>query len=402
MTSTSTAPDKNQHYSTSGSKLKRNLHVLIVSSSMIGAAIALHNSLMQPLLLQLGASLTMVGFVTSLSGLSILFPMYLGGEYSDSVGRKRPMILASLFLIMAGLIFWTATYWIMVIPAVLLAGFAIAFNGPASVAATSESVSKTRLGRAFAYRGSGRLLASVIATFLAIIVVQRNIQNAFILFTLFALINLIVVYFLLRETHQSPRPFSFTNLFENLRRNWHPPTKLKYIYLYIAVIDPFAYGIGWTLIYALLTDFWGVSSQRLLLYAMSASIAGSIIQLGGLAGRLADWSRKWSMVLANCISLPAILVLTLFPGEITYLSTFICMGISDAFFMPALHSHVVDNVNPERVASELGKLWSSRGIVGIFPPIIGGFLAVTYGFRTPLLVNVIVGLLALIVLIWKV
>jgi len=401
MTSSSTFPDEKNQKSIRSPAVKRNLHVLIISASLLGAAMTLHRSLMQPLVLQLGGSITIVGVVTSISSLAMMVPMLLGGEYSDSVGRRRPMILASLFLVVAGLIFWGATHWVIIIPAVLLAGFAVALNGPASLAATTESIAKTHRGRAFAYRGSGRLLAGVIATFLGIIVVQRSIKPAFLLFTLFALINLVVIYFLLKETHLSPRPFSSTRLLTNLRHNWRPPTQLKYLYLYMAVFDPLAFDVGWNLIYGLLSDFQGVSNQQILLYSMSAGALGGILQLIGIAGRFAEWSRKWSMVIADSIAIPSILLIALFPGEKMYLVSFLCMGLADAFFMPAIHAYVVDYVPPERVAAELGKFWSSRGIVSLFPPILGGLLAATYGYSAPLLFNVVVGFFGLLLLIWK-
>ena len=212
-----TSPDQNNRKGMRSSVLKRNLPVLVFSASLLGAAGTIQYALTQPLVLLLGGSMAIVGIVTSISSFSTMLPMFVFGEYSDSVGRRRPMIIASLFLLVAGLLFWTATYWLILIPAVLMVGFAFAFNYPASSAAISDSVPGSRRGRAFAYRSAGQLLAGVVATYLGIVTVQRgNLQSAFFLIMFFVLINLGLIYFMFNETLITPRPVSPVRLLQKL------------------------------------------------------------------------------------------------------------------------------------------------------------------------------------------
>lgn len=376
--------------------------VLIISSSLLGAAGTIRQSLVQPLVLHLGGTMTIVGILTSLSGLSIFVPMLVFGEYSDTVGRRRPMLIASILLIGAGIMFWTANYWVLLIPAILMAGIAIALEDPAHSAATAESVPDNQLGRAFAFQNAGWLLAGVVATLLAIIMIDRgNLQSSFFLFTIVMVVNFGIVYFWLNEPLQSPRPASPTRILQNLRRNWRPPEKLKSLYFYNAVLDPIAFDTGWLLIYALLTEFQGATSQQLLLYTVLNLLAGGLLQLSGVAGRLVDWNRKWGLVLGDAIAVPTIFVCALFPSEKIFLIGFTLMGLAGGFFMPAIQAYVIDRVPRDRVGAELGKFWSSRGIAGLFPPILGAFLAVTYGYRAPLLFNVLIGAVALSFIIWK-
>jgi len=77
------------------------------------------------------------------------------------------------------------------------------------------------------------------------------------------------------------------------------------------------------------------------------------------------------------------------------------LGLANGFFGPAIQAYVVDHVPQERAAAELGKFWSSRGLTSMFPPILGSFLAVTYGYNAPLLVNVAVGVISVSFLMWK-
>ncbi len=377
----------------------RNLSVLIVSTFLIGATWTISRSLLQPLILYLGGSIAIVGIMVSLSNISRLIPMLIFGEYSDKVGRKRPLLLSGLLLLVAGFLFVIAPHWWWLIPAVIVTGLAFALNQPASNAALAESVPAYSRGSAFAYRNSGRLLAGMIASILGIIVVKRNIQSAFLLGMIFSIINLGVLYFLLIETHPSPLRGASTRLFRSIRNNLRVPPKLRGLYIYVIFADTFSYGIGWQLIYGLLANFQNVSSETLLVYTLLSNLAGGGFQIF-IAGRVVDRTRKWAIVLSDAIAVPSILICALFPSKIIFPLVFILFGIAMSFWGPAVQSLVVDHVDKGRVAAEFGKLWGLKGIVGIFPPIIGGLLATKYGYSAPLVANFIFGILSLTVAIF--
>ncbi|MFQ5819270.1 MAG: MFS transporter [Candidatus Heimdallarchaeota archaeon] len=382
--------------------IKRNLPVLVTSAFLLNGAFRITQTLQQPLILYLEGSIKVVGVVVSISTFSMLAAQAIFGEFSDAIGRRLPMLIASLLLLTASLLFLTATHWVVLIPAVLLMGFAFALNQPAAAAATAESVLERRRGRAFAYRSSGRYMAGVIVSILAYIIIQRRtLQSAFFICTIFALANLCLIFFLLKEMHFITHDFSPSSFLQNLRQIWRIPSNLKKLYFFVALLDTFAFETGWSLIYALLTEYQGITSQLIVLYALIQSLVGGLFQLGGVAGRLADWNRKWTLVLADAIGLPVILICALFPNERTILAAFVGMGFATGLFVPTLYAFVVDHVSPERTASEFGKLWGARGIVSLFPPILGGFLAATYGYSAPLLVNVFLGILNIIFLLWK-
>lgn len=372
---------------------RRNLPVLVGSSFLIGGVYTIFSTLFQPLILILGGSITIVGGMVSLSEISMLIPMLIFGEYSDSIGRRLPMLIASLLLIIAGLFFIVATNWIILIIPVLLIGFGFSLNQPAANAATAESAASNRRGSAFAYRSAGRLLAGVITSIAGIVIIRQGaLQNAFVLFTLFMVINLGLVYFLLAETLSSPRPVS--NMFQNLRKNIGIHPKLKRLYIYVVVLDTLSFGTGFHIIYGLLADFQNTTSQEILLYTLVASLAGGLCQFF-IAGRVVDRTRKWAIVLSDSIAIPAVLFFALFPGPRTFLIGFMVMSVASSFWGPAIHAYITEHVSRDRIASEFGKIWGLKGIMGIFPPILGGILAAKYGYQAPLLVNVIVGLVSI-------
>ncbi|MFX0198121.1 MAG: MFS transporter [Candidatus Hodarchaeota archaeon] len=395
-------PSGKKEYKNTSLPIKRNLPVLVGSAFLLNGAFRITQILQQPLVLFLEGSIKVVGVVVSISTFSMLAAQIIFGEYSDAIGRRLPMLIASLLLLAASFLFWTATHWLVIIPAVLLMGFAFALNQPAAAAATAESVSESSRGRAFAYQSAGRFLAGVIVSILAFVTIQRGtLQSAFFLCTIFALGNLCLVYIMLKETHFFTSGFSTGSLFQNLRQLWRIPSNLKRLYIYVALLDTLAFETGWSLIYALLIEYQGITSQQLVLYALIQHLVGGLFHLGGVVGRLADWNRKWTIVLADSIGLPAILFCALFPSERTILAAFVGMGFATGFFVPTIHALVVDHVSPEQTAYEFGKLWGARGIVSLFPPILGGLLAATYGYSTPLLVNVFLGVLSILFLIWK-
>ncbi|MFQ5819268.1 MAG: MFS transporter [Candidatus Heimdallarchaeota archaeon] len=397
MTNEFISLENKEHVDTQVPIPRRNLPVLVVSSFLLGGAFMLFSSLLQPLVLRLEGSMAIVGTMVSISNFSMLLPMLIFGEYSDRAGRRRPMLIASLFLIIAGLLFVTATHWTILILPVLIAGFAIALNQPAMNAATTESVPRGQHARAFAYRSASRLIAGVFAAILGYVILrQGSIKSTFILFTILVGINLGLIYFMLKETLFFPSTSS--SFFQNIKRNLPIHTKLKSLYLYVVITDSFAYGLGWNIIYGLLADFQGVSSQKILLYALLTSLAGGICQLG-VVSRVVDHTRKWAIVLSDSIAIPSILICALFPGELTFLVIFILFGIAMSFWGPAVQSLVVDHITHDRIAAEFGKIWGLRGIVGLFPPILGGILAESYGYRAPLLGNVVLGVVSISVAI---
>jgi len=308
------------------------------------------------------------------------------------------MLIANLLLLVAGFLVITATRWLTLILPILLVGFAFALDQPASVAATAESSTRKSRGRSFAFIAAGRLMAGVIIALLGIIVLQRgNIQSTFFLFIIFVGINLGLVYFFLIEPRRSPYPTSgFRKTIQNITRI-HP--KLKNLYLYVVVADSFTYGIGWHLIYGLLVDFQDVSNQEILLYTILTSLSGGLVQFG-LVGRLVDRTRKWAIILSDSLAVPTFLVFALVPGDRTFLIAFVIMGIAVCFWRPAVHAYVVDHVEQEQIAAEFGKIWGLKGIVGIVPPILGGFLASTYGYKAPLLAGVVAGVFSILVAVF--
>ncbi len=379
-------------------KSKRNLPVLTGSSFLIGGALLLFESLLQPFALYLGASISIVGVLTSLASLSKLIPMLVFGSYSDSVGRRRPMIISSLLLIVAGLLLIVATQWLSLILPIFLIGISIALYQPTSIAATAESVSGIHRGRAFAYRAAGRLMAGVVIALLGIVVLQYwDVQITFFLFLAFAGINLGLVYFFLIETRHLPSVSS--SILKSLRKILHINPKLKGLYLYVIITDSFTYGLGWLLINGLLVDFQDVTYQEVLLYMMLTSLAGALVQFG-IVGQLVDRTRKWAIVLSDSIAVPTFLIFALFPGKQTFLVAFVMMGIAVSFWRPAVQAFVVDRVGRESIAAEFGKIWGFKGIIGIFPPIIGGILAEKYGYQAPLLAGACAGVSSILVAVF--
>ena len=155
------APDKQDHKDNQSPPKTRNLSVLIVSTFLIGATWTISRSLLQPLILYLGGSIAIVGIMVSLSNISRLIPMLIFGEYSDKVGRKRPLLLSGLLLLVAGFLFVIAPHWWWLIPAVIVTGLAFALNQPASNAALAESVPAHSRGSAFGFHKSFSLRCSM-------------------------------------------------------------------------------------------------------------------------------------------------------------------------------------------------------------------------------------------------
>src|SRR5512136_346069 len=187
--------------------LKNNLAILSASGFLSGIHTNMVSVVWQPFALSLGASIPMLGLLTSLGGFggivtSLVQP--LGGWLSDRMGRK-PFIVWSSVVLIAGYALYTLAglmqAWAILIPGILMLG-ASQLSRPARTSITAESVKATQRGIGFSIVQAATVLPGIFAPVLGGFIADRATATAiFPACIVFEAMALFLVARYLRETH---------------------------------------------------------------------------------------------------------------------------------------------------------------------------------------------------------
>jgi len=131
--------------------LRGNIRVLTVEAMVTAMSYGMLFVIWQPFVLDLGASMTVLGGLSAALGLLGSFSSPIWGRLSDKVGRK-PLLILSNVLKAGALIFCIiANTWFLLIPYVLLMGLSASYRqyNPAGASVVAESVRREERGVAY-------------------------------------------------------------------------------------------------------------------------------------------------------------------------------------------------------------------------------------------------------------
>lgn len=371
-----------------------NIRVLAARTFLRGMRDSMVRVVWQPFVLSLGASMPLLGLLESLGGFSGIVPMLvqpLVGRLSDHLGRKVFILASSALAMMALSVYiiagFTAT-WYLLIPGVAILGLAVA-SRPSEDSMTAESVGVD--GRAMAYSLvmlSGAL-AGVFAPLLGGFAADKWGYIIVFLMGLALELAALSLVGLLKETliSQSDQPLVLDKLKGVFRGILVPPDKLKGFYIAMAV-DIFAWGIGWGILYGLLSKVYHFTAFQFGIMSCLSSVGWAVFQIP--VGKLME---RYGCVKSLIISEAGGVILTAGWLQATTFRTFallqILFGFTVAAWMPAIMTWMANSVPKEKMAEEMGRLSAFRGLVGFPAPYIGGLLYEAFGFRGPIIVNLI-------------
>lgn len=94
-----------------GGSTKKNIQVLLAQSVIDGFGANMLNIVWQPFVLTLNLSMAFLGGISSIYWLTTTLVQPLAGKIADIYGRKRHLILGSILLSFALLLYAVATSW---------------------------------------------------------------------------------------------------------------------------------------------------------------------------------------------------------------------------------------------------------------------------------------------------
>jgi MFS family permease len=230
-------------------RLRDNLSILSATAFLSGIHSNMVAVVWQPFALSLGASIPTLGLLSSLGGfggIATALNQPIGGWLADRIGRKPPVVWASVVLIAAYILYTLAgllSTWTILIPGITLLGIS-AINRPARSSLTAESVAAEQRGMGYSIVQVATALPGVFAPVLGGFIADRATATAiFPLCIAFEAMSLFLVVRYLTETHVPNRRIVWAELWPVLKRAVVPPPGLVGFAVCLAG-DSFVWGLG--------------------------------------------------------------------------------------------------------------------------------------------------------------
>ena len=384
----------------------RNILPLAARALMVGVRGNVLYTILQPFVLNLGASVAFLGLLESIGGYRGLVPtlvLPLGGWLADRSGRKRIIILASIATTM-GLLLLALAGTVRAVPLLVPAVMLLGLNGlgrPAAEALVGESAGPERVGYAYGQISLAWALAGVVAPLASGYLADLlGFPRVFALTAGLEVVGAFVVIATVSETLTTRRRARLER--GEVRRLTigllAPPPHLRALYLAI-VLDTFSYGLGSALLYGFWADRFGYTPLQFGILTTAFSVSWVVVQLP--AARWADRGRaKELLVIAELLNVAAIVAWLVSSSFEVFVGSMVVLGIVAALWSPALMAWVYIRVPELSRAEELGRVSAVPGFFALPAPWIGGLLYDRLGYAVPLALNLLGALAATAVLIW--
>jgi len=386
--------------------LRDNLAVLSASGFLSGVHTNMVSVVWQPFALSLGASIPMLGLLTSLGGFggivtSLVQP--IGGWLADRAGRK-PFIVWSSVVLIAGYVLYTLAgilgIWALLIPGIILLGVS-QLSRPARTSITAESVTVEQRGTGFSIVQVATVLPGIFAPVLGGFIADHATATAiFPVCIIFEGLALFLAARYLRETHAPHESAAWADLWAVIKRAVVPPGGMVGFYLCIAG-DSFVWGIGLGVLFGMFKETYGFSDAQLGVMTSAMSISMVLTQLP--VGRWVDrYGCKPSMVISEALGIPLMLLWAFASRWEILVASYALFGLVGSTWGPAVMTYVAARIPPHERAEAMGRMSAFRGVLAFPSPFIGSLLYERGGIRLPILVTlagIVVVTMGIIVLI---
>ena len=369
--------------------LEGNIRVMAVQSLISALGFGMFFVVWQPYILSTGVSVVDLGVVQSVINLSTAAGLIAWGVLSDRFGRK-PVILVSQacrLLSMVALIVSGELAFLLLFA--FLMGFSAYFmiGNPARSALITESVDSQNRATAFSTLMSiGQITNTVMASAGGYIAMTSGYTPILYACVAVDLLGLMLLAAFLRETREPPSETqSAGGLVAVLRDLFMPEPGIWRLYLML-IVAGFGYGTGYSLLYGILVDSYGLTELQLGLLSTVFNLTWGLssIPVGKISDRFSRKTMLTASWVAGVITVTGFLVFRSFEA---FLLLQVVSALDPVLWIPAWMALLSERIPSERLSTVMGKIDAYSKLAGIPTPWLGGLLYSAYGFSAPLTVH---------------
>ena len=378
--------------------LKGNIPALAISDFVSSNGWSIFEVIWQPFVLSLGATIPILGGLSSIQTILGSGFQAITGRFSDFIGRKSLQMLSFVFGIVAVTICLIASVWIFLIPAVICFGLSTAFMEPANMSMIAESVKERKRGMAFGIIAVTwfipGLYASIIGGYLATLY-GFSLTLLIIFFADF--LSLLIFAVFVKETLSEKKNVDFHAILNSLKGLVRPRFGLSRFYLAV-VLHNFRWALGSLILFGMLTETYNFTLFQLgILEAVFCAVT-SLLQIP--FGWLVDkYGRKTFLMISELVRVIPLIGYIFSNTFFEFLIFRGMMGVAVATWIPAFQAYISDAVPEDQRARHIGDLNALGGLIAFPAPFIGGVLFDALGFDAPMLTSLILVAITLLVLI---
>jgi MFS family permease len=368
--------------------LKGNILPILSIRSLDATGWQMFEAVWQPYLLSLGASMQHVGIISSTYLAFFSGFQFFTGTVSDSLGRKRTMIIAYLLSLASILFTFAADSWALLLPVMVVFAAVDALAEPAIIPLVAESVPEEKRGAAFGYLSQTWFLPGLFAPALGGLIGSQYGFKALLLvvFTTETL-SLIMFHFFVKETLRNLKPINLLDQAKRLVSLLKPERGLTRLYATI-ISNRFAYALFDGVLYAMVIRAHGFSALTIAFAANVFTMTTALSLFG--TGRFVDRVGSRIPLIASNLSWMVALAAYFYSSNLNALFLAqVIRGVSVALWDPALNTYVASETTESDRGRVTGKVGALKGILTFPAPVIGATLFELYGLTGPIFLSLI-------------
>jgi MFS family permease len=370
----------------------RNILVITLTQSLFMLSATLWWPYWSRYIVELGATKYQLGIVYMLEQSTQLILQLPGGFLADKLGRKRVIVLSSIFRAISPLVYLAFNIWYMVIPGMVLTQIS-SMMMPAINAMIAESM--PRENRAASY-GVYRMMTWAPMMFTALIggiVVDRlgivpGVRFCIMLTLVVAWVNVFLRWKYLEDTYitgttKSPN----TDLFGSLEFLKNVP-RMVWVLVIVGSLSSFAVRVTMGFMYIFAEEILTVTATQWGIITTMASLISTLLTIP--SGLLSDRIGRKPVIIISRVLQP-VMVLG-FPLSTGFWGIFISRVIGaigegfggtvrGAMGGPAWQALVADIIPPDRRGRIMGLMGTLIGLLSLPATWVGGYL---YDFVNPM------------------
>jgi MFS family permease len=326
-----------------------------------------------------GAPITAIGGVEALYNLFLLLQL-VGGQLSDSIGRKK-MVTFSYVLSIAGIaLVLGAASWVWLLAPVVLWGLADSLADPVTGVYFTEIAGGEEKGTAFSLLSFTWFMPGLFAPTAAAIILERFGFKALawiLMATEVAAFAILLIW--IPETLKDRKPVSLRNMARTIVDTIRPKPGLTAFYA-VALLDAAIYALYAPFLVIIFTDYIGYTELQsgILLNVVTFMITLLLLPVGRLIDAFS--SRRMITLYSAIFSLCAAILLVSRSYSLFIAAQFL-RGVALSIWNPAYGAYLYASVDQDTRGTYFGNLNALRSLIMLPAPILGTYILGNYGHR---------------------